>query len=294
MNSRRAMTLIETLVVITIVGALIGLTLGGVQRVRASASRATCQNRLRQVGLGLANHHAAHGRLPMGVTSQPGPDAFELMGWQARVLPFIEQDAAWRQIAPAIQAQPADFTASPHPFATVITLYCCPADDRVRMPQPSRSKPQVALGSYLGVAGVRNGRRDGVLYYGSTVKLTDISDGASSTLMLGERPPSPDFWVGWWYGGYGVDFHGTADTVLGVRERNSVTDPHFPDCGSGSAHFQMGKFDSMCDVMHYWSPHSGGANFAFADGSVRFLNYSADPILPSLATRAGGETVEIP
>jgi prepilin-type processing-associated H-X9-DG protein len=50
----------------------------------------------------------------------------------------------------------------------------------------------------------------------------------------------------------------------------------------------------MCDVSHFWSPHSGGANFAFADGSVRFLSYSADPILPALATRSGGENVEIP
>ena len=49
-----------------------------------------------------------------------------------------------------------------------------------------------------------------------------------------------------------------------------------------------------CDSLHFWSPHPGGANFAFADGSVRFLSYSADTILPALATRAGGETVVLP
>ena len=47
-------------------------------------------------------------------------------------------------------------------------------------------------------------------------------------------------------------------------------------------------------MFHFWSPHPGGANFAFADGSVRFLRYSADSIMPALATRAGGEVVSVP
>ena len=48
-----------------------------------------------------------------------------------------------------------------------------------------------------------------------------------------------------------------------------------------------------CSRFHFWSLHSGGANIAFADGSVRFLSYSADPIMPALATRAGGEVVSL-
>jgi len=50
----------------------------------------------------------------------------------------------------------------------------------------------------------------------------------------------------------------------------------------------------MCDQFHFWSLHSGGANFVFADGSVHYLPYSSDNIFPALATRAGGETVSIP
>jgi prepilin-type processing-associated H-X9-DG protein len=176
----------------------------------------------------------------------------------------------------------------------VVPTFGCPADLRVQSAHPSRQIPQVALGSYLGNAGLRNSRRDGVLFYGSSVRPSDITDGTSNTLLVGERPPSPDLWLGWWYGGYGVDFRGAGETVLGVRERKSVNDPYFPDCGTGSAHFQSGRFDSMCDVLHFWSPHPGGANFAFADGSVRFLAYSADSIMPALATRAGGESVELP
>ena len=50
----------------------------------------------------------------------------------------------------------------------------------------------------------------------------------------------------------------------------------------------------MCLRFHFWSVHPGGAHFAFADGSVRFLKYSADEIMPALATRAGGEAVTVP
>jgi prepilin-type processing-associated H-X9-DG protein len=51
---------------------------------------------------------------------------------------------------------------------------------------------------------------------------------------------------------------------------------------------------NACDVNHFWSMHIGGANFGFADGSVRFLSYEANTILPALATRAGGEVVGHP
>jgi prepilin-type N-terminal cleavage/methylation domain-containing protein/prepilin-type processing-associated H-X9-DG protein len=292
---RPGFSLIEALVVVAIISVLVGLTLAGVQRVRSSAARAQCQNNLRQIGLGLANYHAAHGRLPVGVTKTPEPDSFPLMSWHTRLLPFVEQDPVWRQAVEAALTHPQKFSDDPpHPFTTVIPIYGCPADARVRQPVMARNRLRVALTSYLGVDGTRHTRRDGVLFRDSKVRFADITDGTSNTLMVGERPPSPDMWVGWWYAGYGVDFNGTADLVLGARERNSVRDPEFPDCGQGFAHFKPGRFDSICDVMHFWSPHPTGANFLFADGSVRFLGYSADDILPALATRAGGEAVTLP
>lgn len=58
--------------------------------------------------------------------------------------------------------------------------------------------------------------------------------------------------------------------------------------------FGPGRLTNPCDRLHYWSLHTSGANFAFADGSVHFLRYSARDILPALATRSGGEVVSLP
>ncbi|MCI0701585.1 MAG: DUF1559 domain-containing protein [Planctomycetia bacterium] len=289
----RAFTLVETLVVIAIIGVLIGLTLAGVQKVRARAAATQCQNHLRQVGLGLSHYHAAHGHLPAGVTFKPEIGTFPRMGWQPRLLPYIEQDAVWRQATEAAKVQPEPFSQLPHPFATVIPLYTCSADERTKQPVRARNRLTVALGSYLGVVGSRQTLKDGVLFADSSVKFTDIIDGTSNTLLVGERPPSPDMWLGWWYAGWGVDTIGTADTVLGARERATPAYPDMPDCGAGFTSFRPGTLDNMCDVMHFWSLHTGGAHFLFADGSVRFLRYDAAGILPALATRAGGEVVTI-
>lgn len=81
--------------------------------------------------------------------------------------------------------------------------------------------------------------------------------------------------------------------LLGVRERNRGG-PYVASCPRGPYHFRPGRVNEQCDLFHFWSLHSGGAHFLFADGAVRFLAYSADPVLPAWATRAGGEMVAIP
>jgi prepilin-type processing-associated H-X9-DG protein len=80
--------------------------------------------------------------------------------------------------------------------------------------------------------------------------------------------------------------------ILGVRSvpNNSA----FDSCPRGPQPYGPGVVANQCSALHFWSPHTGGAHFAFADGSVRFLRYSADDILPALATRAGGEAVAVP
>ncbi len=281
--------------VVAIIGILTGLTLSAVQRVRASAARLQCQNHLRQIGLGLANHHAAHGHLPPGVTLKEEPDTFLYMSWGVHLLPSIEQESVWRQSIEAARTRAYDFTRSPpHPFTTVIPIYGCPADERVGQTVLARGHLPVALGSYLGVAGTQHAQRDGSLFRDSHIRFTDMTDGTSNTLLVGERPPSPDLVFGWWYAGWGVDQWGTAETVLGVRERATPNSLEIPDCGRGFTRFQPGRLDNTCDVMHFWSLHAGGANFLLADGSVRFLTYSTDPLMPALATRAGGEVASVP
>jgi prepilin-type processing-associated H-X9-DG protein len=75
--------------------------------------------------------------------------------------------------------------------------------------------------------------------------------------------------------------------ILGVRERKIPGNPYAKECPDGPYPFHDGSLTNQCDKFHFWSLHSGGANFVFGDGSVRFLPYSADAMLPALATRAG-------
>lgn len=143
--------------------------------------------------------------------------------------------------------------------------------------------------SYLGVCGSNGLKNDGVLYRNSRTKFADVTDGLSNTLFLGERPPGHDFHYGWWYAGRGQLGSGSGDMILGVKEPN--LEPIQPDspCGPGVYSFGPSRFDDPCGAFHFWSPHPGGANFAFGDGAVRFLSYSARDLLPALASRAGGE-----
>lgn len=294
LDRRPALTLVELLVVIAIIAVLIGLLLPAVQRVRDSANRVACINNLHQIGLALHNYHGAHNCFPPGVKDFTGKEPYPFMSWNTRLVPFLQQEALWKLTLQAY-AETADFVKNPPHvgFATVMKVYACPADPRTLQVGLARGWYRVALTAYLGVSGSDPFRKDGLLFLNSQVRLADVTDGSSNTLMVGERPPSADLWWGWWYAGAGQSADGDADMVLSVQGR-CISPYSGPGCPEGPYAFGPGRTDNQCDAFHFWSLHLGGANFLLADGSVHFLPYSAAALMPALATRAGGESVSLP
>jgi prepilin-type N-terminal cleavage/methylation domain-containing protein len=347
---RHAFTLIELLVVIAIIATLIGLLLPAVQKVREAANRAKCMNNLKQIGIALHDFHDANGILPPGLgaardsynTSPNGGNADALhdtipstgaptfnryASWCTWILSNVEQDARFRAMR-----QTANLTG---PAGGIVPVYICPSEWRgpVIGPVPSSYTTQGDRPPtfYVGVAGTSVNAKwpvaDGMLYNRSKVRLTDVADGTSNTLMVGERPPSPNFDWGWWdtavapaqsiHGSGKLGAQSDMDVVLGVAEwggSRGPSGPRFDDeesirdatCDAVATFTGVGKwpcYDSdcgefkgtpsnFCDFFHFWSAHTGGAFFCFGDGSVRFIQYSiAAANLNALSTRAGGEPV---
>jgi len=297
MRRRTAYTLIELLVVIAILAILIGLLFPAVQKVRAAAAAAQCRNNLKQIALASHTYHDTAGALPpafqTGVrTSTP------YLQWQILLTPHLEQDAAW-------QAALADYKHARDPFwgtpihngrDRLLPTFACPTDWRAQTAWTVNVLGvirHVSVSSYLANAGKISAQRDGVMFVNSTTRLEWISDGTSSTILIGERPPSADLRFGWLYVGIGQDGFGSLDSVIGVNDPNLTFGSQYRDCGTGPFPYAEHRVEEPCAVFQYWSLHSGGAHFAFCDGSVRFLAYSANAILPALATRAGSEVISI-
>jgi hypothetical protein len=212
---------------------------------------------------------------------------------QSRLLPFLEMQGLWENAVQAFALDKSFLDNPPHSDrALVVSIFSCPSDPRTSSPAHLKDGQVVAFTDYLGVQGTNYYRQNGVLYLDSHIRITDITDGASNTLCVGERPPSADGGFGWWYAGTGQSRDGSGDMVLGVREINAG--PYGWDCPLGPYSFGPGRSDNQCDAFHFWSLHIGGAHFLVADGSVHFLSYSANSILPALATRSGGEAVSLP
>lgn len=293
--TRNGLTLLELLVVMAIIAILIGLAVPAIQRARAAAARLQCADHLRQVGLATQQYHDAARSFPPGMSLQRGKSPYRLLSWLTRILPYVEQASLWQLTEEAYRITNNPFRNPPHiGLSTVMPVFTCPADGRVDSVQfAPRDRINVALTSYLGVSGRDLTTNDGIFYRDSQIRLADIADGSSNTLLAGERPPSADLQYGWWYAGIGQRYTGSADMLLGVSEQNKLV-IRKGSCPPGTYSFTAGSLNNQCDMFHFWSPHSGGAHFAFADGSVHFLAYSAAPILPALASRAAGESVSIP
>lgn len=306
---RRGLSLLELLIVLAILSILSGLTLGAVQRARLAADRVACANNLHQIGLALQMYHDRQHSFPPGMewsgkNADPS-DVFYGRSWHVYLLPEIEQAPLAAELDQPKYYTNTIFDLPVDPrLTTVLPVYCCPADPAtgrtIRAFNPLSGYLVSATTSYLGVEGTNLYRKDGVLFVGSQVRLGEITDGASQTLLVGERPAYPRVMWGMWYTGmFGQEITGSCATVLGVRERywgvdNLLWPDGWPYQGfNGEAHFVPGDSTNPYHAYHFWSWHGGGANFLFADGSVRFLPYEADAVLPALATRAGGEAVSL-
>ena len=282
-TTHRAFTLIELLVVNAILAVLVGFLVPAVQMVREAASRAHCQNNLKQLTLALHQYRDTLDSFPPGCARLISWDAYGL-SMPIPQYPYPPGRSGWwswgSAIAPYLETIAApDFTRAPwdQPFASVdAKVFRCPSD-----PDGGQlfdfGAIQVRCSSYLGVSGTDQFSFNGVLHLNSRIR--EIPDGWSNTLMLGERPPTSDGWYGWWAGGQGDwPYFGTADTILGVAERRLVNSvPEFFRWGDGSYEHRS----------HFYSYHPRGACFAWADGHVSFIEYGTP--LEAFSTRNNGD-----
>jgi len=278
----RGFTLVEVLVTIGIISLLMALLLPAVQAAREAARRTQCGNNLRQIGIALHLYHDTFQTLPAGT------DGETWRPWPVAVLPYIEQAPVSRGAEAAYKGGTVFVTHEHLDF--VVPQYVCPSDPRTKQARtPVGRDFDVALLSYLGCTGTNHQRNDGVLYGDSQVSFSDIIDGLSNTLLVGERPPSADLRFGWWYGGVGQDRSGSLDAHIGTAEINVL----YPRCEPGPYYLGKGSFYNDCDVFHFWSPHGTGTWTLFADGSTSFLSDEIDhQVLESIGTRAGREAFD--
>lgn len=280
-----------------IAAVVIGLALPAVQRVRTTAARTQCHNNLRQLGLAAMMHHDMNSRLVTALEQNTQAAKYPYLQWQSRLLALLEP-STWPVIESDYQRIRDPFGDVPHTrMATPVALFACPADGRLSSAwsvSVHGKLYRVSLTSYLANSGTDTRRRDGILYAKSDTRLADVTDGTSSTLLFGERPPSQDLRYGWLYVGAGQMRDGSLDAVMGVREYNARRTTQTAACPPGPTAFSARRVEDRCAALQYWSLHPGGSGFAFCDGSVRFLTYQADALLPALATRAGGESAASP
>jgi prepilin-type N-terminal cleavage/methylation domain-containing protein/prepilin-type processing-associated H-X9-DG protein len=297
---RGGFTLIELLVVIAIIAILIALLVPAVQKVREAAARTQCVNNLKQLGLATHGYHDANKKMPSNRT--PNTYGYDINGsswsWLSRILPYVEQGPLYTQ---GNLANFPTFASNLTVYGTQITVFQCPSDDSSKVARTDRantggyacgstnyrgvSGSNWAWGSYTntGPSGNNNGLDvgDGIFYRsddGRPLTLLGITDGTSNTLMIGEDIPEKNQHCGWPNSNY-------ANGTCAIPLNNAMVSgqPGYNNPGDWP------------NVYSFRSRHTGGGNFCYADGTVRFVRDSIGlPTYYALATRSGNEAVSVP
>ncbi|MBN9118754.1 MAG: DUF1559 domain-containing protein [Planctomycetes bacterium] len=320
--ARRGFTLIELLVVIAIIAILIGLLLPAVQKVREAAARMQCANNLKQLALAMHNYHDANQTFPSGGDRAGG--VRYLIGWPAQVFPYFEEGNRRTTIDgfttnAVTTIMPWRFVVAPHNgqhqvFTGPVKTFVCPASELGNLSPDSNAQTAEITAATQGALHYRaNGgsatvelvqgtwsrhawySTSGIIYPQSKVRMTDITDGTSNTLLFGETSSAQGrallsrSWGGiqpWTWGFYNyVDASSPANTANGWLTIDSKV-----------LTYSIGYAGTFyTNETPYTSAHAGGGvNVAFADGSIRFLPKSTDlTVLQKLASRAGGEVVTL-
>ncbi len=268
-------TLVELLVVIAILGMLMGLLLPALGSARESGRLTVCQNNMRQYGIALQTYHQNNRSFPIGNHSG------NYWTFQSRLLPFLGHDA----LADVIDYNSNCFLYSAKQPPELdsgnraMPIDMCPNDHNAGkiFPNDPLHAGFHACTNYLGVTGTSGQNRDGIMLFGTeAISLEQVTDGDTTTLIMGERGIPNDLFWGWTYCAAG-DGTGNGDNILTTQYGLS---PGVPD----THHY-----------FHFWSYHVQSANFLMAGGSVHKLGYDIDlSLFQALSTRAGHEAVVLP
>ncbi len=310
----RAFTLIELLVVIAIIAVLVALLLPAVQAAREAARRTQCTNNLKQMALALHNYHDAIGSFPPGLISTPDPATGDNSGpgwaWASMILPQMEQGPTYNAINFVLAVEA---TANATARLTRINAFACPSDasfvpqftvvdDSTTGSSLGNTLCDVASSNYVGCIGKSDpsslypysptddppGRdnAEGLFFRNRSIRIAEITDGTSLTIAVGEK--SQNLARATWTGAVSH----AAVPITQLQGEDGLS----PEGGDALVVAHTGEIDGPNSVPahadQFWSRHPGGAQFAFADGSVRFLKEKRPlAFFQSLATRAGGEII---
>lgn len=322
-------TLVELLVVIAIIGVLVGLLLSALQAARESARRMNCESNLKNVALASLNFESAHKTLPPGSTINKVGGRNGL-SWHVNLLSFLENETLRAEIQRQIEAfrkvdpsrEPQNIYDLQNVNENQISPYICPSDDEV---VDNRNGTNLASASYAGIAGSAASRGaaegfagdnsglcgvvnfDGLFFPGSRIALKQIQDGLSNTFLAGERWYQLRAWTAgaFWQvsvlpkppegpsEGYCLTAVKNIDGAIPINanlESVGYYKQHEPHDRPGevTADKKIIPFNNL----PFGSFHPGGANFAFADGSVSYVGEEVDSqVFTSQASRDGGEII---